>query len=151
MKKIQKLSIGLLVVTITISLFAFQKKEVPESVLSTFTKMFPIAKKIDWSKESELEWEVEFHMNNTAYAANFLEDGTWMETEHKLKKNDIPNHLIESINRQFPDYKIVEAALSETKEEKVYEFEIEKGASELEVSFSMEGKLIKKEQIVEED
>ena len=151
MKKTQKLSLGLLLMTITIALFGFQKKDVPENVLSTFKKMFPTANKIDWSKESETEWEAEFQMNSLEYSANFLENGTWIETEHELKKKDIPKNIIESITSQFPGYEIEEAELSETKDGIVYEFEIEKGESELEVTYSKEGKFIKKEEIQEED
>tara|TARA_R110002051_G_scaffold138476_2_gene211203 strand:+ start:2937 stop:3392 length:456 start_codon:yes stop_codon:yes gene_type:complete len=151
MKKIQKLGIGLIVVTLIIGLLSFQKKEAPKQVLGTFKKMFPLAKKIEWSKESETEWEAEFKLNGNEYSANFIEDGTWQETEHEIKKNSIPKNIMSTIESEFPDYKIEEAEISETKEGMVYEFEIEKGESEIEVTITEEGNLIKKENIEEID
>tara|TARA_R110002050_G_scaffold196426_3_gene331419 strand:- start:11120 stop:11584 length:465 start_codon:yes stop_codon:yes gene_type:complete len=146
MKKIQKLSLGLLLVTGTISLFACQSKEVPKNVLNTFTKMFPTAKKIDWSKESDTEWEAEFHLKGVAYSANFLAVGTWQETEHEIKKNSIPETIMSTIKSEFPGYKIEEAEISETKDGMVYEFEIEKAEAEMEITLTKDGHIIKKEE-----
>jgi uncharacterized membrane protein YkoI len=151
MNKIQKLSFALVALAIMVGLSAFQKQEVPANVLSRFKKMFPSAKKIDWSKEAATEWEAEFHMNNIEYSANFSEDGSWLETEHELNEKDIPKKIIQIINNQFPGYKIEEAELSETKDGLVYEFDMEKGESELELTFSKDGTLIKKEEIIEEE
>tara|TARA_R110000868_G_scaffold9349_8_gene46813 strand:- start:10920 stop:11384 length:465 start_codon:yes stop_codon:yes gene_type:complete len=151
MKEIQKLSIGLLLVTVAICLFAFQKEEVPQNVLNTFTKMFPTAKKNDWSKESDTEWEVEFHLKGVAYSANFLTDGTWQETEHEIKKNSIPKNIMNIISTEFPNYKIEEAEISETNDRMVYEFEIEKGEVEMEITITKEGHIIKKEERNEEN
>jgi len=120
-------------------------QEIPQKVQQAFTTKFPGAKKVKWEKENEIEWEAEFKINGVEYSANFLEDGSWQETEHEIKKNEVPVNILSILNTEFPGYKIDAAEISETAEGKFYEFELEKGKEEIEVILSWEGKLIKKE------
>jgi len=121
------------------------KDKVPQVVKDALAKKFPTAKKVDWEKENKNEWEAEFKLNEVEYSANFLEDGTWRETEHKIDKKDVPQNVILSLESTFPGYKIEEAEISETAEGMFYEFEIEKGKSEIEVTINTFGKVIKKQ------
>tara|TARA_R110002049_G_scaffold309289_3_gene520283 strand:- start:4728 stop:5192 length:465 start_codon:yes stop_codon:yes gene_type:complete len=134
------------------AMFAFTSvnDKVPQKVTEAFAKKFPTAKKITWEKENATEWEAEFKMNKIEYSANFLEDGTWMETEHEIKKAAIPKNVKDALMEAFPGYDIEEAEISETQKGTLYEFEIEKGESNMEVSINADGKIIKKE-IKEED
>ncbi|WP_026838165.1 PepSY-like domain-containing protein [Gillisia sp. JM1] len=140
-------------VLLSIGLFAFgtvQGDIVPKKVKEAFQKKFPTAYSVDWEKESETEWEAEFRMNKVEYSANFLEDGTWKETEHELSEKDIPKNIYNSLMTEFPGYEIEEAEISETEAGTFYEFEIEKGKSVMEVFMTMEGKITKKD-VVDED
>ncbi|WP_194852411.1 PepSY-like domain-containing protein [Nonlabens antarcticus] len=127
------------------------KDKVPQVVKETFMKKFPTAKKVDWEKESETEWEAEFKMNKMEYSANFLEDGTWKETEHEIDISEVPQVVMASLNFNFSGYEIEEAEISETSSGSVYEFEMEKGESELEVAIDDNGKVVRKENLEEED
>ncbi len=118
--------------------------KVPQVVKDAFAKKFPTAKKVDWEKENKNEWEAEFKLNKVKYSANFLEDGTWKETEYEIDKKEVPKNVILSLESSFPGYEIEEAEISETAEGMVYEFEIEKGKSEIEVTINSFGKVIKK-------
>ena len=145
MKKIKILGAVLFAAAIGSGIYAFNTGEdAPQKVKEAFAKKFPTVKKVKWEKESNSEWEGEFKMKGTEYSANFLEDGTWQETEHEIKKKSIPANVKTTLDAQFSGYQIEEAELSETQEGAVYEFELEKGEEELEVAIDMNGKVVTK-------
>ncbi len=39
--------------------------------------------------ETASEWEGEFKIKKMEYSSNFLEDGTWKETEHQIAEKDL--------------------------------------------------------------
>lgn len=128
------------------ALFAFTSADkAPLKVTQAFSKKFPTVKKVKWDKESATEWEAEFKINKVAYSANFLEDGTWQETEHEINKKDIPATIKSALMVAFPGYEIEEAEISETPNEMLYEFMIEKGKIEMEVVINTKGKIVKQE------
>lgn len=129
------------------TMFAFTSKDdkAPQKVKESFNKKFPKAKKVKWDKESDTEWEAEFKMNRTEYSANFLSDGTWQETEHEIKVKEVPQNIMSSFKKAFPDYQIEEAEISETTKGLVYEFAIEKGETEMEIAITTNGKIVKQE------
>jgi len=126
-------------------------KEVPVNVKSAFSQKFPGASKVKWGKENENEWEAEFKMDGRKYSANFNNNGSWMETEYAVTKKEIPDAVKASLEKEFAGYKIEESEISETAEGKVYEFAIENGKSEMEVSVDEAGKIIKQQEEKEED
>lgn len=127
------------------------KKEVPEKVEEAFNKKFPEAKGVHWDQESDHEWEAEFKWDGHRYSANFMDDGTWKETEHEIKFKQLPERVRISLFQKFQDYKIKEQEISETSNGTLYECEIKKGKSKLEVAFDEKGELMKKEVLTEED
>jgi hypothetical protein len=146
MRKFKILGSLLFIVVIGTLLFAFSNSaEVPKKVKEAFTMKFPTFKKVSWDEEEEGEWEAEFKLKGVEYSANFLEDGTWMETEHEIKKSAIPAIIKNTLANEFAGYKIDEAEVSETVEGMYYEFELEKSKHEMEVSIDMNGKVIKQE------
>ncbi|MGB5665481.1 MAG: PepSY-like domain-containing protein [Maribacter sp.] len=153
MKRIKFFGVVVMVAVIGLGIYAFyQRTDPPQKVKDAFTKKFPMVKKVKWEKESDTEWEAEFKMGGTEYSANFLEDGTWKETEHEINKKEVPANVIMALETKFPEYKIEEAEISETNESRVYELEIEKGDSEIELVMDMKGRIVKKEIIkVSED
>jgi uncharacterized membrane protein YkoI len=128
-----------------------QKTTAPENVAKAFTQKFPDAKSVKWDKENDTEWEAEFKLNGEEYSANFSTDGTWKETEHEIEKSDVPANVKQTLDSEFVGYKIEEAEISETAEGSVYEFELEKGETEMEVAISPDGKVVEKEVKAEEE
>lgn len=119
-------------------------KNVPAGVQSAFESKFPAAKKVKWEKESESEWEAEFTKAGKEYSANFLTDGSWVETEYEIKKSEIPSLVQKTLDGEFAGYEVEEAEVSETIDGKLYEFELEGEGSELEVTIDGSGKVINK-------
>lgn len=148
----KKAIIGIALVFIALITFAFTSSDnAPEAVKKAFAKKFPTAKKVAWEKESDTEWEAEFKMDKVEYSANFLNDGTWQETEHEIKKSEIPQQVLSSLETNFPDFEIEEAEISEKAAGTFYEFEIEKVKTEWEVTLDATGKILKKENEKEGD
>ena len=146
MKKLKILGAALFATVIGMGIFAFGTiDDAPQKVRKAFAKKFPNIKKVKWEKESDTEWEGEFKMKGIEYSANYLQDGTWQETEHEIKKKSIPASIKTTLETEFSGYEIEEAEISETKDGSVYEFELEKGEEELEVVIDNNGKVIKKE------
>ncbi|WP_051907916.1 PepSY-like domain-containing protein [Flavimarina sp. Hel_I_48] len=129
------------------SLFAGTiKKDAPKVVRDAFAKKFPEAKSVKWDKESQNEWEAEFKMDGMEYSANFNNYGVWKETEHEVRQADVPHEVMASLKNEFPGYKIRESEISETSEGMVYEFEVKKGGSEIEVALDSHGKVVNKKE-----
>ena len=118
--KLLKVILG---VFLACSMFAFISKgdKAPQKVTDAFVKKFPNVKKVKWEKENATEWEAEFKINKVEYSANFMEDGTWKETEHEIDEKEIPQTVKTALTKGFPSYEIEEAEISETKEGTVYE------------------------------
>ena len=144
MRKLKIIVAVLFVNAIGTGMYAFgANNKAPQKVKDAFTQKFPEVKKVKWEKENETDWEGEFKMKGVEYSANFLEDGTWMETEYEIKMEDVPENIRKALVESFPDYKIEEAEISETVDGIFYEFELEKGKTEIEVAIDMNGKIIK--------
>jgi hypothetical protein len=145
-----------LLFTLLLSLFLVpscdktQKKEkAPEKVIAAFTKQFPNAKEVEWSKENDEEWEAEFELNETDYSANYGLNGEWKSTEYEISETDVPAEIRTILDENFTDFEIEDIEVVETASGKAYEFAIEQGADEFEVLIDAQGKLTKK--TVEED
>lgn len=125
-------------------------QEAPQKVKDTFSKMFPKARSVKWDKESETEWEAEFKLDGTEYSANFDSNGIWKETEHEINLSQVPETVKATLQKEFKDFDIEEIELSETSKGTLYEFDVEKGKTELEVAIDVNGKVVKKEMKTEE-
>ena len=53
--------------------------KVPAAVKAAFAKKFPGAT-AEWGKENSKEYEAEFKLDGKSASANFLTDGSWLET-----------------------------------------------------------------------
>ena len=125
--------------------------KVPEKVKAAFASKFPNAKKVKWEMEDHQEWEAEFKLKGEEYSANFLDDGTWTETEHEIKKSQLPSVVKNAILVSFPKYKMEEIEMIETTKGKSFGFELEKGEENLEVTVDYSGNIISRESATEED
>ncbi len=141
-----------LTVLLTSVMFSFCSagERVPQKVKDAFAQKFPTAKSVKWDRESANEWEAEFKMNKVEYSANFSDDGTWKETEHEIAEKDLPAAVKKALSNGFPGFKTEEIEVSETALGRVYEFALEKGKTEIEVTIDTSGKVTKQEMKTEE-
>lgn len=141
----------MIVLAILVTGFAQAQKlkesEVPKAVKDSFAKRFPNTKGVEWSKESETEFESEFKNAGKEQSANFDQAGKWLVTETEIKKADLPQAVQAAIAKEFAGYKVEEAEKVETVNDGMqYEVALEKGESNYEVLFSADGKVLKKEE-----
>ena len=145
MKKTKKITTVLFAVAIGFGIYSFETNEgAPQKVIEAFAKKFPATKKVKWEKESNTEWEGEFQINGMECSANFLVDGTWLETEQEIKKKSIPANIKTALIIHFLDYKIKEAELLKTSDGSFYEFKLIKNKEELEVVVDIDGIIVNK-------
>ena len=64
--------------------------DVPKAVADAFAKKFPAATNIKWGKENAKEYEAAFKLNGKSVSANFLTDGSWVETESEINTAELP-------------------------------------------------------------
>lgn len=128
-----------------------KETEVPEAVKVSFVKSFPNSKSVKWSRESEMEFEAEFKNGSLEQSANFDPSGKWLVTETEIKKTDLPPRVQAAIKKEFDGFKIEEAEKVETSEGVSYEVELEKGEITYGVQFSKDGKVLKKEEMKDDD
>ena len=121
--------------------------KVPAVVLSNFKKQFPTAVKPQWEME-EADFEVGFKNNGTEFSAKYDKQGIWLSTEQEIKNSELPSVVKQAVEKEFPKAEIEETEKVTYPNNKTdYELEIEKDKKKLEVLFSSEGKLLKKEEI----
>lgn len=123
----------------------------PAKVQEAFIAKFSNAEHVKWEKENSTEWEAEFKMDGKEYSANFSIDGEWKETEHEVKKSDLPVAVKSTLSSEFAGYEVEEAEMIETPKFKGYELELEKGDTTLEVVLDANGKVLKKKEEEEDD
>ena len=126
------------------------KSGVPDVVLNAFNTKFQNTSQIEWEKESDDEWEVEFELNGIEFSAKFSSKEDWLETESRVKKHELPQMVLIVLNLEFKSYQIREIEYCETPDGNFYEVELENEDLKLEVSISPEGTILKTEK-TEED
>jgi hypothetical protein len=136
---------------ISLNFYGQEVKDLPAGVKTAFIQKFPNATGVKWGKENAKEWEAEFKMDGKDYSANFDNAGGWMETEYKINNKEIPASVTTSIGKEFAGYKIDESEVSETDKGKVYEIVLTRGKEEIEVVYGLDGQLISKEPVKEEN
>ena len=94
----------------------------------------------------EADFEVNFKNKNVEYSAKYDKQGKWLETEKEVKKSELPIIIQQALEKEFPKAEIEESEkITYLTHGVVYELEIEKDKQKLEVQFSAEGNLLKKE------
>ena len=148
-----KTSILIMVAALLLSINSFgqEVKDLPAGVKTAFTQKFPNATGVKWGKENAKEWEAEFKMAGKDYSANCDNAGAWMETEYKISTNEIPGAVKSAIAKEFAGYKTDVSEVSETAKGKVYEFVLSKGKEKMEAAFDLNGKLVSKKTVKEEN
>ncbi|MFD2098537.1 PepSY-like domain-containing protein [Flagellimonas iocasae] len=120
----------------------FQYTNAPLEAKNGFSQKFPGIEHVSWGKESEHEWEAEFEMDHSEYAAIFSDDGTWVATEHEITEKDLPLPVWNVLNEQFNGYLIDEIEFVERAESTGYQIELENDDEEALIFISSEGKLV---------
>lgn len=150
MQKIMLVGVSLLLAGVAHAQ-TLKESAVPAAVKSAFTKKFPSASAVKWSKESKTEFEAEFKNGSLTQAANFDASGSWVVTETEVKKAELPGPVAKAIAKDFVGYKTGESEKVEKPNTPMYfEVKVEKGELTYVLEISPEGKILKKAKEEEE-
>lgn len=111
---------------------------------NAFTEKFPNAENVKWGKENSREYEAEFTWNGFDMSANFLKDGTWVETETSMGVDNLPQVIKDAAKSDYPTARLVGASKIEKPDKKtVYETELEIKSRKKEVVYDENGNKVK--------
>lgn len=139
MKKYFLLLVTLLAVNI--SVFAV---DVPKAISDAFAKKFPAATNIKWGKENAKEYEAAFKLNGKSISANFLTDGSWVETESEIPNVELPAAITIVLQSTYKAAAVLKVfKIEKAKSNTTYEVEIKGAGKKKELIFNADGTLVK--------
>jgi hypothetical protein len=116
-------------------------QNVPETVKSAFSKIFPNTAVKKWDKEGG-NYEANFTKDGKTMSATFDAQGNWKETETDIKIGELPPAVLDYVKINYKGASIKEASIvSNPAAKKMYEAEV-KGKDLL---FDENGKFLKEE------
>ncbi len=143
--------IVLVVVLAFISFPAFSQKNPPDIVKKEFSKKYSAAQSVKWDSEEKNEWEAEFTMDGKKMSAAYDNSGKWMESETAIAEKELPEAVTNTLNKEYPGYKKSDISIFEDSKNKGFELSLKKGEVTVEVVIDNSGKIIKKNELKEED
>lgn len=82
---------------------------VPEPVKASFAKRFPKAQDAKWEIEDKKDYDADFKQDGNKWSACFAPDGAWLETEHAIKADALPEAVRKTIAAKYADHTLQEA------------------------------------------
>lgn len=129
-----------------------REKDIPAAVTSAFKTKFPDATKASWEKEGTSDYEVSFKLNGKEISANFDDAGKWLETETEIKISDLPVAVKKALKKDFTDFKIEETSkIENVKDGNYFEVEMENDEATFDVMFTVDGIVLRKTKLEEEN
>lgn len=120
-----------------------ENKNIPESLQSKFTAMYPKADEVEWSKEDG-NFEVNFEIDDVEMSAVLDSKGSLLETESEIDTDNLPGVVKSTIEKDFAGYDIEEAAKIVKDGKTTYEAELKKDDEKFDAVFDINGKFIEK-------
>lgn len=118
------------------------EQNVPGAVREAFTLRFPKPGKTRWELEDGTDYEAVFEQAGVEWSAKFAADGTWLETEHGTRIEDLPQAVQLAVAAHYAGHTIKEAELTETPGSSAYELELKQGTHTIEVLFAADGAIV---------
>jgi hypothetical protein len=118
--------------------------DVPKAIADAFAKKFPGATNIKWGKENAKEYEAEFKLNGKSISANFLTDGTWVETESEIPAAELPAAITTVLQTSYKAAAVLKVfKIVKAKGDTTYEVEIKGAGKKKELIFNTDGTLLR--------
>lgn len=104
------------------------EKEVPAAVMATWKKTHPNQKVEKWEMKAG-NYEADFWEGKKFCEFSTKPDGTWIESETKIEKADVPKEVMEAFAKsEYKDWTFDHAEQIKTPEhDKLYEVTVKKG------------------------
>ena len=144
MKKLMMILALLITISFAASAQKLNASKIPAAVKDAFAKKFTAATAVEWGKENAKEYEAEFKLNGKSASANFLTDGSWVETEMEINISEAPAPVTAAVQKKHPGASIVKLyKIDNSKGALTYEAEIKTGNKKQEMILKADGTVIK--------
>ena len=137
-----KTKFSILVAAMSIAAVSYGQIKVPANVTTAFSKKFPGASSVKWSKENAKEFEAEFKLNNNSVSANFGTDGAWTETETTVNASELPAAVTSAIKTKYPGSTITLSEKEKMPAKTYYEVVLKTNNKKKELEISPDGKFM---------
>ena len=133
----------------------------PVVISTSFESKYPNATKVIWYKynpevtyNDPTEWYyildnndyyVTFYWNDEDYIA-WYDDGNWIRSSKTIDDIELPANVWNSINKEFPNYKITDVDMEHDKNQSLYEVKMVKGENKWNIHYKPDGTVFKKKQ-----
>ncbi len=143
MKSIIIISVLGAIISLSACTQGLDASKVPAVVKTAFTEKFPGAT-AEWGKENSKEYEAEFKVNEKSASANFLTDGSWVETEMEINNTELPQPGADAVKTKYPGATVSKVyKIDNAKGETTYEAEIKTGSKTEELVLKADGTIVK--------
>jgi hypothetical protein len=120
------------------------EKDVPTRFVKDFTKRYPEAKNVEWTKVDSLLYDVNFENNSSKTMLRFSNKG--VETRWNVELQYTPEKIKSYVNQEYPKFKIKKVDIVDILNKKTYRVEIMKKKlfkkTEKVLNFEIDGKFI---------
>jgi hypothetical protein len=142
MKNILLLLITPLLIT-QLSCRSSEEENAPEVVMTAFQKKYPDETDPDCHNDRNGNFEPNFKKVGSHYQADFSPDGSWIETERRIKKKDLPEAVGVRLKEDFDEYEVVEIEeVDHHSKGLFYDVELRKDGEKKDVELNRKGEVI---------
>ncbi len=113
----------------TISAQDINPQNVPSNIRTTFEQAYPNASDVEWEMEGQ-NYKVEFDVNWQDSEVWYSSDGSTVKTETEIKKKDLPQAILATIDNQYATYRVDSIEKTDQNGSVTFEVELEKGWDE---------------------
>ena len=144
----KKLLIGLAILSFAnLSVMAQDapRRGVPAVVLNAFQQQFPKARQVEWERQRDGNYEVEFNIGLVGrdHKAFISPEGKVLKHEEEITSYSLPDAVKKQIKTEFDGYRIGDAKRITVEGRVTYEVELDSRYGDLKVNFDSEGKILK--------
>ena len=133
---------------------------VPQPTRTSFETKYPKASNVKWTKYTPpadvqvdaADWNykldtsdyvVMFNWDGYDYTA-WYDDSMWVMSSARIDNSKLPKAVNDAIHAQYADYTITEVDKENDKNQTRYEVDLTKGSEKIKVTFTEDGKVVKK-------
>ncbi len=133
---------------------AMKKSDLPEAVLKAFEASNPDALATEYGKKDvngQIRYEIETKVGDLEKDFVYLPDGTLLQVDEDVPVELLPDAIVESVKKAYPEGEIDEADKITRGDTIDYELIVEVGETDYELLVSADGKIISSVQAGEDE
>jgi hypothetical protein len=138
-----KLNLTLLFSFFIVFSLSAQIRKIPADVTESFKSRYPHAERVSW-KDDLRSFEAQFILNNYEMKANFTSDGDWLQSDRKMKYDELPEAVKDGYEKSKYTYWEMVSVYEITKNMDPLQYRVlikKSGVQKKYLYFSADGKL----------